>query len=202
MVEKQQILLIHGGTTFESSDAYSEALRNKTIKLERILSRHDWKEDLQDQLGKDYLVYTPQMPNKQNAQYEEWRILLEKIMALLDDGLILIGHSLGGMFLVKYLAENKIGKKIDKTHILATPFDGEGMGEETLNSFLRKGELKNVEKQAGELFFYHSKDDFTVPFGHLARYRRELPTAHFREFEDRNHFLQAEIPELIADIKG
>lgn len=61
----------------------------------------------------------PQFPNKQNAQYEEWKILFGKILNALDDNIILIGNSLGAIFLVKYLSENKIDKKIQKTILLA-----------------------------------------------------------------------------------
>src|ERR1035437_2077204 len=112
MDNKQQILLIHGGTTFESHDKYFKSLINKTPKLEWILSRKDWKNELQNQLGEDFAVYTPQMPNKQKAQYDEWKILFEKIVNLLDVNFILIGHSLGAIFLVKYLSENIMHKKI------------------------------------------------------------------------------------------
>jgi hypothetical protein len=51
------------------------------------------------------------MPNPMNARYNEWKILFKKIVLLLDDNVILIGHSLGAIFLVKYLSENKFPKK-------------------------------------------------------------------------------------------
>jgi len=129
------------------------------------------------------------------------KILFEKIINLLDDNLFLIGHSLGGIFLAKYLSENKIDKRIKKTFLIAAPFDNKGMTKEPLHSFLRKGNLKKMEQQAGKIFIYHSKDDFAVPFSHLGKYKKALPKTNFREFKDRNHFLQESIPELIDDIK-
>lgn len=198
----QQILLIHGGETHGSHDKYIESLKNKTPRLEWLLSRRDWKNELQDQLGEDFAVYVPQMPNKQNAQYEEWKIFFEKIVKLLDDNFILVGYSLGAIFLVKYLSENEVNKKIRKTFLIGTPFDDEGMDKEPLLSFAREGSLKILEKQAGDVFFYHSEDDFAVPFDHLAKYEKELPHAHIRAMKDRNHFLQASIPELVVDIQS
>ena len=62
-------------------------------------------------LGGGYEVLIPQMPNSQNARYSEWKILFEKIISILDDEIILIGHSLGGIFLVKYFSENDYAKK-------------------------------------------------------------------------------------------
>jgi len=76
MKKKQQILLIHGGETHKNYAEYLEFLKNSTPKLEWILSRKDWKNELQDQLGQDFSVYTPQMPNKQNAQYKEWKNII------------------------------------------------------------------------------------------------------------------------------
>ena len=201
MKNKQQVLLIHGGDTYENYDKFIESLNTKTPKLEWILSRRDWKNELQDQLGEDFAVYTPQMPNKQNAIYEEWKILFEKIVDLLEDGFILVGHSLGAIFIVKYLSENKIKKNIKKTILLGTPFDNTGMESYPLFSFLRNGKLDCFEQQAGDAFFYHSEDDFAVPFTHLEKYKKELPIAHFRIFTDRNHFLQENVPEIIVDIK-
>lgn len=201
MSKKQQILLIHGGTTFADHDSYIKSLRNKTIKLEWIASRRDWKNELQDQLGRDYVVYTPQMPNKTNAQYSEWKIYFEKILDALDENLVLIGHSLGGIFLVKYFSENAVGKKIKKIFILGAPFNNEGMTKEPLFSFVRQGSLNELKNQCNKLYFYHSKDDFAVPFEHIEKYEKELPKAIFRKFKDRNHFLQEEIPELVQDIK-
>lgn len=72
---------------------------------------------------------------------------------------------------------------------------------QTIEAFLRKGSLKTFEKQAGEVFFYHSEDDFAVPFSHLTKYQKELSNATIRAMKDRNHFLQENIPELIIDIK-
>ena len=117
MKNPQQIIIIHGGTTYKSHEEYFLALKGLDIKLDRMKSSKDWKDGLQEKLGEDFTVYIPQMPNKQNAQYEEWKILFEKVVKLLDDYIVLIGHSMGGIFLAKYLSENNIHKKILKTFL-------------------------------------------------------------------------------------
>ena len=155
--------------------------------------------ELQSQIGEGFVVYTPQMPNKQNAKYEEWAILFKKLLEAVEDGVVLIGHSLGAAFLVKYLSEHQVAKQIKSLHLLGTPFDGD-MESDKLVGFVRTGELSQLERQVGEIFFYHSKDDFAVPYSHFLRYQEALPSAHFRAFEDRNHFLQSEVPELNTDL--
>lgn len=200
MESKKQILLIHGGDTHKNYTEFFSSLCNKSVKLEWILSRKDWKNELQRQLWDDFLVYAPQMPNKQNAKYKEWKIVFEKIVDKLDNNFILIGHSLGAMFIVKYLSEHTINKTIKKTLLLATPFDNADTDQ--LVWFQRKSNLKHLEKQAGKLFFYHSEDDFAVPFEHVMKYKKALPRANFRLMKDRNHFLQEEVPELNSDISN
>ena len=130
MKTKKQILVIHGGTTYRDHASYVQALLNKTPKLDWILSRRDWKNELQDQLGDNFLVYTPRMPESDNAQYDDWKLWFEKIVDMLEDDFFVIGHSLGGIFLAKYLSENKVAKRIMKTFLIAAPFDDEGMTEE------------------------------------------------------------------------
>jgi len=43
------------------------------------------------------------MPCIENAKYNEWKIQFEKYLKRTDNDLILIGMSLGGIFLTKYL---------------------------------------------------------------------------------------------------
>lgn len=202
MKNQKEIVVIHGGTSYESHEQYFEALKNLSVNLERMKYKKDWKEGLQEKLGDDFIVYIPQMPNKQNAQYQEWKILFEKVLNLLNENIILIGHSLGGIFLAKYLSENEIGKNIKKTFLIAAPFSDEGLVHESLCSFIREGSLSNFERQAGDTYLYHSEDDFVVPFDHVQKYAKELPKSKIRSFNDKGHFKQEKIDELIEDLKS
>lgn len=202
MKTKQQTVFIHGGTPSNEREQYIEILKNKTINLEWIEQKRDWKNMLYQDLGSDFVVYNPQMPNKQTAKYSEWKIVFEKILNAVEDEVILIGYSLGALFLVKYLSEENVSKKIKKTLLLGTPFDQEGMDNEPLLSFTRGGSFETFSKQAGEVYFYHSEDDFVVPFDHLTKYQSKLPDAIFRKFTDRNHFILESFSELIEDIKS
>src|SRR5688572_30779020 len=99
---KKQVLVIHGGDAFPSYKEYLDFLLNFPIEL-KDLFRKNWKSFLAEKLGPDYEAIAPQMPNKNNAKYAEWKIWLKKILPLLEDEVVLIGHSLGGVFLAKYL---------------------------------------------------------------------------------------------------
>lgn len=195
---KQQILIIHGGWTFSTHEEYLKHLKNSPLDLERIRQK-DWKSRLGEVLGSEYDVLTPHMPNKQNARYAEWKIYFDKIIPLLDERVIIVGHSMGGIFIAKYLAENKYPKKILATFLIAAPYEA---GDYELTDFEIKGGLKQFTEQGGEIFLYQSSDDPSVPFSNLEQYQSELPMAHIRMYQDKQHFNQTEFPEIIEDIRS
>ena len=197
---KQQILLINGGTTFESKKEYLSFLKGIQINLEKMKAKLKWKDVLAKRLGGGFEVFIPKMPNSTNASYKEWKIWFSKIIELLDDNLILIGHSLGGIFLVKYLSENIISKKIKTTILIAAPFDSSD-SEESLNDFVLGKSLKNFEKQASRIYLFQSRDDKVVNFDQVKKYKKKLPNAKLKGFRDRGHFNQDTFPEIIDLLK-
>ncbi|MCC6290594.1 alpha/beta hydrolase [Candidatus Nomurabacteria bacterium] len=194
---KKQVVVIHGGDTFETREEYLNFLRDYEIDIERYRSdKSDWKPWLRKKLGDGYEVILPVMPNKTNAQFEEWKIWFEKLIPFLDDGVILVGHSLGGDFLAKYLSENKFPKKIAAVFLIAAVHDKDADGY-NLATFTLPAKL---DLQTEKVYLYHSKDDSVVPFGDLAKFEKALPTSIPRVFENRQHFNQEELLELAEDI--
>jgi len=197
---KKQVILIHGGSTFDTYKDYLAFLNNLKIDLNRY-KRTKWSDSLRQELGNKFDVLLPKMPNPMNAKYDEWKILFKKISFLLDNNVILIGHSLGAIFLVKYLSENKFPKKILATLLVSPPYDDEGL-EDSLGDFVLSKNLDKLNKQGGKVFIYQSKDDPVVPYFHLEKYKKALPSVIIREFKKRGHFDQPKFPELIKDIRG
>lgn len=156
--------------------------------------------NLQRDLGEDYDVLLPQMPKSSDAKYNEWRIYFEKIIPLLDEDVIFIGHSLGGIFLAKYLAKHlPIKVNVKALILIAAPYDDEE--EESLGNFTLKGwdKLLSLTKQKVWLLF--SKDDPVVPFGELEKYQKAIPGSLGVVFEDKGHFNWDTFPELVTLIK-
>ncbi len=195
---KKQVVIIHGGNIFENYNKYLDYLLNYKLTYENLLTDY-WKENLKKELLNFEVVY-PQMPSKSNARYTEWKIWFEKIIPFLREDVVLIGHSLGGIFLAKYLSENTFPVKISSTHLVAAPFEENGLNE-LLGDFVFTTTLKKFAQQAGSIYLYFSKDDATVPFSHLSKYKEQLPKAHEVVFEDRGHFKQEKFPELVKNIQ-
>lgn len=197
---KTQVIVIHGGTTFDTYEEYMVFLKSCDLTLEKI-NKKDWKDGLAGSLGSDFEVIYPKMPNSKNARYEEWQIWFEKLFPLLKDEVILVGHSLGGIFLAKYLSENSFPKPIKSLHLVAPPYDTEYCKESLADFALAVG-FEKLTAQAPKVFIYQSKDDASVPYQDAEKYHRQLPGGVLRTFEDRGHFNQEEFPEIIQDIKA
>ena len=191
---KQQLLVIGGGEVFESYEDYLEFLKNFEVDLDRI-KNGSWKDNLQKDLGQNYDVIYPQMPNKFNARYSEWKIIFEKILPLLRNNLILIGHSLGGIFLAKYLSENDIIKKIKAVILISAPFNNVG------DFKLSKNLISNLNKYK-KIILIHSKDDQIVNYDEAEKYKKVLSNVELITFKDKGHFNQESFPEIVELIKN
>jgi len=200
-MNKKQVLVIHGGTAFPSHEEYLAFLEDSQPELERMKARTDWKLGLQGKLGGGFDVFQPRMPNGADARYDEWKMWFEKVAPLLEDEIILVGHSLGGVFLAKYLSENIFPKKIRAVVLISAPFDDEG-SDESLYSFAPGDSLEKFKTQTDKIVLYHSEDDPVVPFAQVKKYKERLPLADLHIFTDRGHFNQEEFPELIDILRS
>lgn len=193
------VLVIHGGDAFATYEEYLSDLKEWPVSLGDGNSI-GWKRSLGADLGENFLTTLPKMPNPSNAKYEEWKIWFEKYLALLPDNSILVGHSLGGVFLAKYLAENVVTKKIAGTFIVAAPFDIDS--DRALIEFTLPPSLELLSSQAGALFLYQSTDDPVVPVSEIHKYQAMLPNATVRILEGQGHILSDHFTELVDDIQS
>ncbi|MEK7086918.1 MAG: alpha/beta fold hydrolase [Patescibacteria group bacterium] len=203
MAIRRQVIVIHGGETFNNYKEYLVFLKKRKIDFENYRNpKTGWKKNLSKALGKNYEVIQPDMPNDFNSKYLEWKIWFEKFVPYFKGELILIGHSLGGVFLAKYLAQNEIPKKIRATFLVAAPYDDKN-SEYRFAGFRLPENLEKFEYQGGKIFIYHSEDDPIVPFTDFKKYKKTLKSATLRVFKNRGHFINREnFPEIIRDIKS
>lgn len=194
----RQVVVIHGGNAFDSYEEYINFLQTKEVTLDRLRSR-DWKSTLADELGDDFDVLTPKMPNPSNARYYEWKIWFERLIPLFDDNVIFIGHSLGGIFLAKYFSENVCPKKILATFLVAAPFNTPE--NHPLVDFNITASLEKFAEQGGRIILFHSKDDKIVYPKNVHFYKAALPNSEVKMFENRGHFNSPEFPELVNELR-
>ena len=157
-------------------------------------------DSLQDVLGVEYDVIYPKMPEEENSGYEAWKAQISKEVATMDGEVILVGHSFGSSMLLKYLSEEKIGPSIAGIFLIAAPYWGTGGWQ--VDEFKLDEDHASKILKAFPIFFYHSRDDNTVPFAHLALHAEKFPQATIREFDERGHQFNNDLSEVAADIKS
>jgi len=204
-MKKQQVFFIHGGNPYSNYEAFLNELRTKEVGgLPGTEASKKWPSSLREHLGEQFEVFTPHMPNKQNAHYQEWKIWFERYFQYITNDVILIGYSLGGYFLAKYLLENTPSFTVKALILAAAPYEND-----TDTSKEDGGDFAFDTRRAGELAqkvksitLLHSTDDFVVPYEHALKYQAALPVAELITLHGKNHLLVEELPELVQKIQN
>jgi predicted alpha/beta hydrolase family esterase len=158
-------------------------------------------DSLQRALGADSEVLCPQMPDEDNAAYPAWKAEIEARLATMQAPVALVGHSVGGSVLLKYLCDEPRTRQIAGLFVIAAPYWGASEFWSWDEAALPADAAARL---AGEwpLIFYQSRDDEVVPFAHLAMYAAKLPRATIREFAGRGHQFKNDLTEVAADIRN
>ena len=154
------------------------------------------------QLEKEgFVVKTPLMPEPWDPVYSEWKKEFEKLAV--DSDTVLIGHSGGTTFLVRWLGETE--RKIKKL-ILIAPWKiswEEAKKSKEFCDFAISPEIKN---NVGEIVYFTSNDEDSDGKKSLEMYR-EVIGGKVMDLKDHGHYCledmgTEEFPELIEVVLG
>jgi predicted alpha/beta hydrolase family esterase len=179
----RQVLFVHGG----GEGAYAE-----DAKLAARLG---------EKLGPGYAVSVPKMPNEANPDYEVWKRRILEELAAMNEGAVVVGHSIGGSILVKIVSEGDLGRSAAGLFLVSTPFWYDHEVWRWKEVELPTDAAARVPRDL-PLFFYHGRADEVVPFSHLDRYAKAFPGAVFHPLSGRNHQLNDDMTEVARDISG
>ncbi|HWQ60408.1 MAG TPA: alpha/beta hydrolase [Candidatus Fimivivens sp.] len=195
--EKKQIVFIHGGDVFADRHEVVDYLREVWQLRDPLWSLEPkpyWRDAIARRFFERADIFMPEMPNKLDARYTEWEAWFDRHVPLFRDDLILIGSSLGGIFLAKYLATRTLPVSVRLLALVAAPFDDES--RESLGDFRLPRNLDGISRQAEQILLFHSKDDPVVPFTEVEKYARALSGAEAVMLDGRGHFMTEDFPEL------
>ena len=178
---KRQVLFVHGG----GEGAHEE---------DKILAA-----SLQSVLGAAYEVRSPEMPDEDSPEYGAWRDRISQELTAMDGEVFLVGHSLGGSVLLKYLSEEKVEKPVVGIFLIAAPYWG--AEDWQVSEYELREDFASTLPGGLPAFFYHSRDDEVVPFIHLALYKERFPQATIHEFDGRGHQFDDNLSEVARDIE-
>ena len=155
---------------------------------------------LQAALGKTYEVHYPEMHTDEALPDFGWLRQIGQQIANIKGNIILVAHSLGASFLLKYLSEHKIKKKIAGIFLISTPF---WRGEENWKQGLKlQADFPDKLPKDVPIFLYQSHDDEEVAFEDLSLYSQKLPHATVREIANGGHQLNNDLTIVANDIKS
>lgn len=140
------------------------------------------------------------MPHPENPHYDAWKMKLKEALDDLSNNTILIGHSLGGSTLMKYLSESGCDKTIDGLFLIAAPYWG--ATDWQVDEYVLHDNFSSNLPDIRRVFLYHSQNDEVVPVEHLSYYAGHLPYATIRTFSEGGHLFSNGLPELVEDIKN
>lgn len=151
---------------------------------------------LKKELSGEYEIHFPVIEKPSSPTYEKFKKLFAAAFSDLVGPVVLIGHSLGGSTLLKYLSEEQPNITITGLFLVATPYWDSSMKEFQLKPGFQTS-LKNIP----EIFLYHSRNDPEVPFNHMELYAALFKKAATRALPGKEHIFSKGLPALVQDLK-
>jgi predicted alpha/beta hydrolase family esterase len=151
---------------------------------------------LRAELGPDYDIRYPRMPNEDDPSYAAWAATIGKELAGMDDGAIVVGHSIGGTFLINALAEHPPERELGAIVLIAAPFVGDGGWQS--DDWKPQSALGEKLPRGVPIYLYHGLADTTAPVLHAELYAHAIPQAHLCRLADRDHQLNNDLREVAA----
>jgi len=163
-------------------------------------SNSHWLPWLQKQLMmNDIKADTPEVPFAYDPQ---WELFVKEVERFdITPETVLVGHSMGGGFWVRYLSEHP-GIFVDKVILVAPWLNLKHEEDMTFFDF----EIDSgIVSHAKEFIVFYSDNDQQSVQDSVAFLREKIPTATFRGFHDYGHFtlrsMQTDaFPELLESI--
>lgn len=133
---------------------------------------HKWlKSELEN---KGYDVFMPEFPPREGVVYKDWKKILNKYKGFFNDETILVAHSIGNEFIIKYLKENMLKAK-GYVGLAAFGEYYELEGREDLSRaakdfLINEEEIEYFKNNVLQRFSIYSDNDHIVPFELLERF--------------------------------
>lgn len=151
---------------------------------------------LRSKLSHEYTIRFPTITQPASPTYEKFKKMFERTLPDISSPVVILGHSLGGSTVLKYLSEEHPPVNIEALLLLSTPFWKSDMKEYRLKDNFQRS-LDTIPR----VFIYHSRHDPFVPVEHLEYYRKAFSKAIVHLLEGKDHTFPNGLPVLIKDLK-
>jgi predicted alpha/beta hydrolase family esterase len=150
---------------------------------------------------KDIFTVSLEIPNPWQPRYDVWKKELERFELMPDT--LLVGHSCGGGFLVRYLSENQ-GLHVGRVILVAPWVNPNNKPHSDTADFFMFDMDKKIASRTKGLSVFYSTDDSSDVLKTVDLIRQNIEGIRFREFSDKGHFMigdlgSVEFPELVEE---
>lgn len=118
-----------------------------------------------------YSVIMPNFPIRSDASYIKWSLILDKYKKYFNSETIVVAHSIGNPFFIKYLFQNKLQIS---TYISVAGFcdlfevpDREDLNNAFINFAISNSEINYCKNSVKNRFSLYSDTDHVIPFNVL-----------------------------------
>ncbi len=183
----KQAIIIHG---------YND--RSEFLDTSRPSASNDhWLPWLQRQLLLNGIeAQTPEMPGFYKPDYKKWAEMLERFSP--DENTMLVGHSCGGGFLVRWLSEHP--QRVGRVVLVAPWLDPKKVIDPNFFDFTIDSDIAS---RTNGLYVLYSTDDDPQVLTSIATLKAILQNGVFQEFTNKGHFVlnslkTEKFPELLS----
>ncbi len=171
--KKSRVIILHGWGGFPEGNWFpwlAEELKKSGIEAE-----------------------VPTLPDSENPNWEKWSKALDTLK--LDKNTVVVGHSLGGTLITRYLEDRKI--KIKKAFLIAAPFTNCNIPEIT---DITKQPVSEFVRNLSDFEIWGSDNDPYVSQEEAQKYGNVLAKS-VKTFPSAEHFMTTDFPELLDQVK-
>lgn len=149
---------------------------------------------------RDIHTVAVEMPDSYYPKYDIWKKEFER--NTIDENTILVGHSCGGGFLVRWMSETK--RKVSKV-VLVAPWMGEQPDQPFDASFFDFTIDPDITKLAKSFCVFNSSNDDPTIHECVTALLSKLADSKYIELENKGHFTlgamgTVEFPELLEEL--
>jgi pimeloyl-ACP methyl ester carboxylesterase len=157
-------------------------------------------DSLRRELGAGYEIRYPRMPAEGDPSYARWSATIAQEIAALDDGAVVVGHSVGATMLAHVLSRQPPPCRLRAIVLLAAPFVGAGgwPGDE----FELPSDLGARLPHGVPIHVFHGLQDETAPPAHADLYASAVPQAQVRRLPGHDHQLNNDLGPVAQVIDG
>ncbi len=187
----KKVIIVHGSNSKE---------REKVANGEAQQNERHWIPWIKIELEKQEIkCFNPLMPENWSPKYEDWKNEIEK--KKIDENSILIGHSSGGAFLVRWLGETK--RKIKKL-ILVAPCKSVGKWNWYCKDFYNFEIDSSIRNTLKEVIIFVSDNEMFQRIEDAKVYSQKL-NGKLINLSGKGHFIKKhmgteEFPELLEEV--